>query len=269
MTFNSEEVCTESVTCPSHVLLWAGGGIKVHVINNTSKPPKCGETNWVNSCGDNDSSCRHRTSVPADRRHEDSLGRLLRVRCPLLSSIPSPPTPRSVLPSLRDGHYRGNSTHGEHGGERWVAGWRLPKVNSFHSSSSPLNLLIVYFFSSVIILFLNATARDNWRRLRCSTCRKAARKSPTPRQIQQGAGVVLSLNGLRPRHVTQQQLPSINTASPGKWWQDLLRDRHAGRSSKKGVVTAVDARRHSALDRMLSAGAPRNERTQPIKSKCA
>lgn len=95
---------------------------------------------------------------------------------------------------------------------------------------------------------------------------KSSEEEPHPRQIQQGAGVALSVNGLRPRHVTQQQLPSINTASPGKWWQVLLRDRHAGRSSRKGIVTAVDARRHSAPDRMLWAG---NERTQPIKSECA
>lgn len=35
----------------------------------------------------------------------------------------------------------------------------------------------------------------------------------------QGAGAALAVNGLRLRHVTQQQLPINNTASPGKWWQ--------------------------------------------------
>lgn len=66
--------------------------------------------------------------------------------------------------------------------------------------------------------------------------------------------------------MTQQQLPSINTASPGKWWQVLLRDGHAGRSSNKGIVTAVDAGRHSAPDRM---SASRDERAEPMKSESA
>lgn len=35
----------------------------------------------------------------------------------------------------------------------------------------------------------------------------------------QGAGAALSVNGLRLRHVTQQQSLINNTASPGKWWQ--------------------------------------------------
>ncbi len=36
----------------------------------------------------------------------------------------------SWSPSSRteDGHSRGHSTHGQHGGQRWVAGWGLPQV---------------------------------------------------------------------------------------------------------------------------------------------
>lgn len=153
---------------------------------------------------------------------------------------------------------------------RWKMSGRMKtsqgKVLSFlFPTSKSFSCLIFHPLLFYSLMLLQETIREGWDARRVE---KQRGRTP-PRQIQQGAGVVLSVNGLRPRHVTQQQLPSINTTSPGKWWQDLLRDRHAGRSSKAGVVTAVDARRHSALDRMLLAGTPRNVRTQPIKSECA
>lgn len=61
----------------------------------------------------------------------------------------------------------------------------------------------------------------------------------------QGAGAAPSVNGLRLRHVTQQQSPIINTASPGKWWQVLVKD--GGIASNKRIIE-VASERQSALD---------------------
>lgn len=49
----------------------------------------------------------------------------------------------------------------------------------------------------------------------------------------QGAGAALSVNGLRLRHVTQQQSPSHNTESPGKWWQVLVKERKGRRNTQQ------------------------------------
>lgn len=60
--------------------------------------------------------------------------------CPLIkgSLYTSSPMPSS----LRDGHHRGDSTNGEHGSERRVAGWRLPKVKSFNSAGQKICLCV-------------------------------------------------------------------------------------------------------------------------------
>lgn len=65
--------------------------------------------------------------------------------------------------------------------------------------------------------------------------------------LRQGAGAAPSVNGLRLRHVTQQQSPIINTASPGKWWQVLVTDRHGGIASNNRIIE-VASERQSALD---------------------
>lgn len=52
----------------------------------------------------------------------------------------------------------------------------------------------------------------------------------------QGAGAALSVNGLRLRHVTQQQSPINNTASPGKnGGRVLVKDRQRRKSSQQQV----------------------------------
>lgn len=179
--------------------------------------------------------------------------------------IPSARTPRSVLPSQRDGHHRGNSTYGEHGSEGWVAGWRLPKVKAFLFLISR-SLTVSYRL--IFHLFLGLQWKQNYdRRLEegWGFWRVEEEWGQALPPLLSDAGVALSVNGLRLRHVTQQQLPSINTASSGKWWQDSLRGRQREkRSRNKGIVTAVEAWRHPDISRAL-----RNDGAEAINSECA
>ena len=59
----------------------------------------------------------------------------------------------------------------------------------------------------------------------------------------QGAGAALSVNCLGLRHVTQQQSQSNNTASPGKWWQVLLK----GKQRRSEWIIEAASERCSAL----------------------
>lgn len=91
------------LTCASR-----GRGIKRPCDEQYFKAPKCKEKIDLNQ----------QASVPALRSYRrpssSRFGRCVSSVVVILSAS----IPRSVLPSQRNGHYRGNSTHGEHGSKR-------------------------------------------------------------------------------------------------------------------------------------------------------
>lgn len=63
----------------------------------------------------------------------------------------------------------------------------------------------------------------------------------------QGAGAALFVNGLRLRHVTQQQPLINNTASPGKWWHVLVKERKRKEEEPAAANASLRQRQRDAL----------------------